>query len=132
MPPEPDFQPGDKVKVEGHEGIAEVIKIEPMGKQYNVRLYFEDSGKEEVRYIEVKGLVSEGTIELTENEWFKVHKIGEDYWLYIVSNALDSENRVLNMIQDPASKFREEDLLKKIRFRVEIANWNDIAGKVRI
>ena len=40
------------------------------------------------RYIEVKGRAGIGAVELTGNEWLTAENMGEDYWLYIVSNAI--------------------------------------------
>jgi superfamily II DNA or RNA helicase len=51
---------------------------------YDIR----SKGKEEIRYIEVKARADTGDILLTPNEWFKARRFKNDYWLYIIENAL--------------------------------------------
>jgi hypothetical protein len=45
-------------------------------------------GKDEIRYIEVKARKDEGDVALTVNEWLKAKRFKENYWLYIVCNAI--------------------------------------------
>lgn len=105
----------------------EPIDISMKFKGYDIESY----GTNYIRYIEVKGLKGEGTVELTENEWFKAKKLEDDYWLYIVSNSLESEKRTLNMIQNPTSVFPEDEILKKLSFKVKIPNWKEISRNAR-
>jgi hypothetical protein len=59
-----------------------------------------------IRYIEVKGRASVGSIAITQNEWFKAHRLGDRYYLYVVWNTknkskielLEVKNPVLNLI----------------------------------
>ena len=39
------------------------------------------------RYIEVKARAGVGAVALTQNEWFKAQRFGDDYFLYVVLNA---------------------------------------------
>jgi hypothetical protein len=72
-------------------------------------------------YIEVKGRAGDGDVALTENEWIKAQRFGEDYWLYIVTDC-KSEPK-LHMIQDPASKLRPKEEVKIVRYMVDSADW---------
>ncbi|MHA1844150.1 MAG: helicase-related protein, partial [Promethearchaeota archaeon] len=56
----------------------------------------------EIRYIEVKARSKIGNIVMTQNEWFKAKRFGDDYYLYIIFNA--SSNPELLIIQNPAEK----------------------------
>jgi hypothetical protein len=52
------------------------------------------------RYIEVKARAQVGDIALTQNEWFKANRFGDDYYLYVIFNA--STRPELIPIQNPA------------------------------
>ena len=58
----------------------------------------------QVRYIEVKGRAGVGDVELSHNEWLKAQQLGDDYWLYVVSNALTAPD--LQPLQNPAQRMR--------------------------
>jgi hypothetical protein len=79
----------------------------------------------EVRYIEVKGRAGEGAVELSENEWLKAEQLGEDYWLYVVTNALDAP--ALHPVQDPARRLRREEVVPHVRYRVTQEGWHRVA-----
>jgi superfamily II DNA or RNA helicase len=91
---------------------------------------FESNGTDETRYIEVKGLMGEGMVEITENEWFMAQKLQDEYWLYVVEHALDPEKNRLNLIRNPAKKFVEKELLERIILRIKIDNWKDSVNNV--
>jgi hypothetical protein len=72
-----------------------------------------------IRYIEVKGRASTGSIALTQNEWFKAQRLAKDYFLYVVWNAKDSPR--LLTIQNPAATLSvEEKIVRYIITREEI------------
>lgn len=52
------------------------------------------------RYIEVKARAGLGAVSLTQNEWFKAQRFGEDYYLYIVLNAASKPQ--LHIVRNPA------------------------------
>ncbi len=53
-----------------------------------------------VRYIEVKARAGVGPVALTQNEWFKAQRFGEEYYLYVVLNAATRPE--LYIVRDPA------------------------------
>jgi hypothetical protein len=75
-----------------------------------------DGPDREVRCIEVKGRAGVGAVELSVNEWLKAEELGEDYWLYIVTNALESP--ALYLVQDPAHRLPREEVIPQVRYRV--------------
>lgn len=79
-----------------------------------------------IRYIEVKGRARTGPIALTPNEWLMAQRLGEDYWLYIVENAVESP--ALYLIQDPASKLQPQEEVEVVRWIVR--DWKGAAQPV--
>jgi superfamily II DNA or RNA helicase len=79
----------------------------------------------EVRYIEVKGRAGVGAVEISENEWLKAEQLGEDYWLYIVTDALESP--ALYLVQDPAHRLPREEVVPRVRYRVAQQGWHRVA-----
>jgi hypothetical protein len=82
---------------------------------------------ESIRYIEVKARAGEGKIALTPNEWLMAHRLGNEYWLYIVVNAAKSPE--LYTIQNPAEKLKPEEEIEVVRYIV--AEWKNVASKER-
>jgi superfamily II DNA or RNA helicase len=77
------------------------------------------------RYIEVKARAIEGKIALTPNEWLMAHRLGNEYWLYVVVNASTSPE--LYTIQNPAEKLKPEEEVKIVRYIVK--DWKNVATK---
>lgn len=75
-------------------------------------------------YIEVKARASEGKISLTQNEWFKAQRFGEDYYLYIVFNA--ATNPELIIIKNPAKNLVPTMEFENVRFTI---NLQEISSK---
>ena len=73
------------------------------------------SGKK--RYIEVKARADIGAIALTQNEWFKAKRFGNDYYLYVVYRAVT--NPELLIIQNPAEKLKPEEKIEVVRFLID-------------
>jgi len=71
-----------------------------------------------VRYIEVKARARTGAITLTANEWFMARRLQDEYWLYIVENA-KSDNPELHTIQNPASRFKPEEVIGVVRYVIK-------------
>jgi superfamily II DNA or RNA helicase len=63
----------------------------------------EQTGKRDVRRIEVKGRKRGEPVRLTENEWRKAKQLQDTYWLYVVWNPTESDFELL-LIQNPAEK----------------------------
>ena len=79
----------------------------------------------QVRYIEVKGRAGVGAVELSANEWLKAEQLGENYWLYIVTEALKSP--ALHRVQDPAHRLSREEVVPQVRYRVAHEGWGRVA-----
>lgn len=79
-----------------------------------------------VRYIEVKARATTGTIVLTPNEWLMARRLGTEYWLYVVENA--ASEPVLYTIQNPAGKFRPQEIAEVVRYVV--SNWKQAVEDV--
>lgn len=69
------------------------------------------------RYIEVKTRAQVGPVALTQNEWFKAQRFGNDYYLYVVFNA--TTNPELHIIPNPASVLKPEEKVEIVRYLVE-------------
>lgn len=74
-----------------------------------------------VRYIEVKARAKTGPIVLTRNEWMMAQRLGDEYWLYVVTNAATEPE--LHTIQSPASKLEPEEVTEIVRYVVR--NWEE-------
>jgi len=70
-----------------------------------------------VRYIEVKARAKLGNIALTQNEWFKAQRFGDDYYLYVVFNAAKSPQ--LFIIQNPTKNLNPDAKIEMVRYFVD-------------
>ncbi|RLA97170.1 MAG: helicase, partial [Deltaproteobacteria bacterium] len=80
----------------------------------------------DVRYIEVKARARTGPIALTPNEWLMAHRLGNEYWLYIVENA--AQNPILYRIRDPAVRLQPEEVVEAVRYIVDVEQWRKVAS----
>lgn len=78
------------------------------------------------RYIEVKARSATGAISLTPNEWVMAHRLGEEYWLYIVENA--ATHPTLYTLQNPAVNLTPTEEVSVIRYIVD--DWQTIAHPI--
>ena len=62
-----------------------------------------------------------GGVELSEREWLTAENMGDDYWLYIVTNALS--NPELYILQNPTRKLDLEAIVKRTRYLITQENW---------
>ncbi|MCS7061890.1 MAG: helicase-related protein [Anaerolineae bacterium] len=69
-----------------------------------------------VRYIEVKARAGVGAVVLTQNEWFAAQRLGDDYFLYVLFNALD-DNPILYVIRNPADRLQPKEQ-REVRYLV--------------
>ena len=81
-------------------------------------------GPDGVRYIEVKTRAGEGSVLLTQNEWFKAKRFKEKYWLYIVANA--AKRPILYIINNPAENLKPVEKAE-IRFVITPEEWKSKA-----
>ncbi len=79
----------------------------------------------EVCYIEVKGRAATGAVELSANEWLKAEQLGLDYWLYVVTEAVQLPS--LHLVQDPAHRLSEQEVIPQVRYRVAQEGWHRVA-----
>lgn len=94
--------------------FPEDVSTENLG--YDIR-----SKGDETRYIEVKTRATTGEVALTQNEWFKARRFGEQYWLYIVENA--AINPILYLINNPAENLKVTEKIESVRFIVSPDEW---------
>ena len=64
-----------------------------------------------------------GPVALTQNEWFKARRFGEDYYLYVVYNAATTPE--LHIVRDPARNLRAEERLEIVRYIVATEEIKD-------
>jgi len=74
------------------------------------------------RYIEVKARAGVGPVALTKNEWFKAQRFGEDYYLYVVLNAIHEPK--LYIIQNPAARLKPEEMVE-VRYKIPLEDILD-------
>jgi len=77
----------------------------------------------EIRYIEVKARAKEGAVALTPNEWLMAQRLKEEYWLYVVVNAVT--NPELYVVQNPALHLKPEEEISIVRYIVK--DWKEKA-----
>lgn len=70
-----------------------------------------------VRYIEVKARAGVGEVALTQNEWFKAQRLKDDYYLYVVFNAVSSPRLII--IQNPAERLKPQEKVDVVRYIVD-------------
>ncbi|MEW6107354.1 MAG: DUF3883 domain-containing protein, partial [Bacillota bacterium] len=83
---------------------------------YDIRSVDQDGN---VRYIEVKARAKTGRVALTPNEWMTAQKLGEKYWLYVLTNAASRPE--LYLIENPAACLRPDEEVEIVRY--VIRNW---------
>lgn len=74
------------------------------------------------RVIEVKSHKTTGPVRITSHEWLTAQRRQDEYWLYVVENALD--NPKITTIQNPYEKFKnsvKEEEVTELRYVIE--NW---------
>jgi len=77
------------------------------------------------RFIEVKGRAGSGSVALTPNEWIAASRLGERYWLYIVTHALTAPR--LYLLQNPAAKVRPGEEVGVVQYVVAEEAWRGVA-----
>jgi len=76
-----------------------------------------------IRYIEVKARAKTGAIALTQNEWFKAKRFGDDYFLYAVMNA--GTKPELYIIRDPSKNLEPEERIEAVRYIIPFKDLID-------
>jgi len=80
-----------------------------------------------VRYIEVKARSGNGAVALTQNEWFKAKRFGNEYYLYAVMNV--KTNPRLYIIQNPAENLEPEEKIEVVRYVIPFREIDAKGGK---
>jgi hypothetical protein len=93
--------------------VPEDVAAQNLG--FDVRSTDPASGRK--RYIEVKARAGVGPVELTQNEWFKAGRFGQDYYLYAVLNAATRPE--LYIVQDPAANLQPQERME-VRYLVGV------------
>lgn len=96
-----------------HGRAPQDVSVENLG--FDIRSS-DDQGN--LRYIEVKARARAGPVELTQNEVFKAHSLGESYFLYVVMSAA-STVPALRIYQNPAAKLTMEERIER-RYTVQL------------
>jgi hypothetical protein len=102
-------------------------ELEDVSKE-NLGFDIRSKGDGETRYIEVKARKDEGNVALTCNEWFKAKRFKEQYWLYVVANAVT--NPRLYIINNPADNLNVQERVEVVRFLVPVLEWKNKGVKV--
>ncbi|MBT9131163.1 MAG: RNA polymerase-associated protein RapA [candidate division WS2 bacterium] len=93
--------------------IPEDVSKENLG--FDIR----SKGKDEIRYIEVKARKDESIIALTRNEWFKANRFQEQYWLYVVANAVSQPT--LYIVNNPFNRLSSQQIVEVVRVIISIS-----------
>ena len=84
--------------------------------------------QERIRYIEVKARTETGSVALTQNEWFKAKRFGDDYYLYAVMNA--KKKPEIYVIANPAQNLQPMERIEIVRYVVSFQELTDKAARV--
>jgi superfamily II DNA or RNA helicase len=95
----------------------EDVSLENLG--YDIR----STAGQTVRYVEVKARAKTGVVALTPNEWLMAHRLGDEYWLYVVENAASQPD--LHRVQNPSAKLKPNELVEIVRYMV--SDWKQAA-----
>jgi predicted CopG family antitoxin len=100
-----------------HGRVPADVSRENLG--YDIR----SEGKDEVRYIEVKTRAKKGPVTLTQNEWLMAHRLGQEYWLYVVT--VEDEAPKLWIIRNPAELPVEKKTV--VQYELDWQKWAEVA-----
>jgi len=83
------------------------------------------------RCIEVKSFKKSGSPHVTSHEWETAARLGDDYWLYIVENALDDHPKI-TVFQNMYDTFKDMAKMEEVKDRrYVIEGWKDSLGYSR-
>ena len=112
------------MRYEREEGrVPEDVSTDNLG--FDLRSTGNDGVK---RYIEVKARAGVGAVALTQNEWWKALRFGDDYFLYVVMNAANDPELII--VRNPAENLKPEEMVEMVRYIVPVAEINDKGEKV--
>ncbi len=96
--------------------------LSPLKLPYDVRS-IDTQGN--TRYIEVKGRAGIGGVELSEREWLTAENMGQDYWLYIVTDA--KTQPALQIIRNPVQALAAGEIVRRTRYHIPAEAWQSAA-----
>jgi len=97
--------------------IPEDVSFENLGFDIRSKVKTKD-GERVARYIEVKARAKEGSVALTQNEWFKAKRFKDKYYLYVVLNA--STNPELIIIKNPTENLNPKEKIEVVRYIIPL------------
>jgi len=98
--------------------------LSPLKLPYDIRSTDADGN---MRYIEVKGRAGVGGVELSEREWLTAENMGEDYWLYIVTDV--KTHPTLTIIRNPVRNLAGDGIMKRTRYHIPADVWQGASGE---
>jgi hypothetical protein len=98
------------------------VDVSAENRGYDIRSESPDGS---VRYIEVKARAQTGDLVLTPNEWMMARRLGDEYWLYVVTDAASQPR--LRCIQNPASALEPRPIQGVVRYQVPVDQWQSVA-----
>ena len=85
----------------------------------NLGFDIRSKGKDgKIRYIEVKARAGIGAVALTQNEWFKAQRLGDDYYLYVIWNIDKYPNSKPYIIKNPVTNLIVDQKVEIVRYIV--------------
>jgi superfamily II DNA or RNA helicase len=99
--------------------LPEDVSKESLG--FDIRSTDQKTG--EIRYIEVKARAGEGEVALTPNEWMMAKRFKDQYYLYVVANAVT--NPTLHVIKNPAENITPQEKVEVTRYIVPVDEWKN-------
>ena len=90
-------------------------------------LHSQSADGKQRRCIEVKGRAGEGGVNLYVSEVVTAGRLGDEYYLYIVTNCTSATPK-LHIIQNPALQLGAE--VKAVQFQVSLEAWRAVATQV--
>jgi superfamily II DNA or RNA helicase len=100
------------------------VDVSAENRGYDIRSEAPDGS---VRYIEVKARAHTGDIVLTPNEWMMAQRLGDEYWLYIITDAASQPQ--LYCLQNPAHHLQPRAIQQVVRYQVALGEWQSAAQK---
>jgi len=98
------------------------VDVSAENRGYDIRSESPDGS---VRYIEVKARAQTGDLVLTPNEWMMARRLGDEYWLYVLTDAASQPR--LRCIQNPASALEPRPIQGVVRYQVPVDQWQSVA-----
>jgi hypothetical protein len=121
-----DAETKKKIELAGMKAVIQ-YETEQLRTPTDVSLEFvgydlKSTSNEEIRYIEVKAFENTGIVEMTENEWKTAQKLKDNYWLYVIENALNAPKKKIFTIRNPSERFKEVKIIRQ-ETRYLISDW---------